>query len=93
MIDSMLEYVIVKVFLYLGVGTFVWRNVSIFEFEYFNTQDIYMYDCFTAWICGFKMFLYLGVGAFIWRNVWIFEYQRWSTSVRFYDPDLNSSPK
>ena len=48
MIDSMLEYVIVKIFLYLGVGTFVWRNVSIFEFEYFNTQDIYMYDCFTA---------------------------------------------
>ena len=39
MIDSMLEYVIVKIFIYLGVGTFVWRNVSIFEFEYFNTPD------------------------------------------------------
>ena len=28
MIDSMLEYV---VFLYLGIGTFVWRNALIFE--------------------------------------------------------------
>ena len=32
-IDSML----VKIFLYLGVGAFIWRNVSIFEFEYLNT--------------------------------------------------------
>ena len=38
-IDSMLQYVVVKNFLYSGVGTFVWGNVSIFEFEYFNTQD------------------------------------------------------
>ena len=32
MIVSMLEYVNVKIFLYLGVGAFIWRNVSIFEY-------------------------------------------------------------
>ena len=29
-----------KIFLYLGIGTFVWRNDSIFEFEYFDIQDV-----------------------------------------------------
>ena len=38
MIVSMLEYVIVKIFLYLGVGAFIWRNVSIFEYQRWATN-------------------------------------------------------
>ena len=49
MIDSMLNYVVVKNFLYLGVGRFVWRNVSIFEFEYLNTQDAQ-----PTFVCNFE---------------------------------------
>ena len=33
MIVSMLEYVAVKIFLYLGVGSFIWRNVSILNIK------------------------------------------------------------
>ena len=32
-IVSMLEYVANKIFLYLGVGSSIWRNVSIFEYQ------------------------------------------------------------
>ena len=35
----MFEYVAIKIFQYLGVDTFLWKNVSIFEFEYLNTWD------------------------------------------------------
>ena len=63
----MFEYVVVEIFLYLGVGTFVWRNVSIFEL------NIWMLKMFNQHLCLFAyvIFVVLTKFSFVW--VWIFK--------------------
>ena len=63
LIVLILDHVAVRNILYLGVGAFVWRYVSISKYKRWSTSIFFYYP--STWV----VLEYQSFGSFVWRNV------------------------